>query len=329
VCPNRLKSEIRNPKSAGFTLVELLVVITIIGILIALLLPAVQAAREAARRAQCSNNLKQTMLAMHLYHEQKTVFPAGDSDTAWLLNHSNGAVTWATYLLPYLEEENVIRGVDLTAANYSPIYRLRIQTYCCPSDDAGRGDPANDPGGPGLTRSNVVACFSPDGYFVELGPPYPNPSSPLNPSRTSGKRALFNIDVARSIAQVVDGTSNTVAISEIIAGPDKSNDLRGEWHNDCGAAYEHIHTPNSQSDSMLSGYCDKTKVWCDNNAGHWADQCYTASSYHPGGVNVGLADGSVGFVGNAINLAVWQALGSINGSVVANPGPEELNPSFQ
>jgi prepilin-type N-terminal cleavage/methylation domain-containing protein/prepilin-type processing-associated H-X9-DG protein len=311
----------------GFTLVELLVVITIIGVLIALLLPAVQMAREAARRAQCSNNMKQTMLAMHLYCEQKGVFPAGDSDEAYWRQNGN-MVTWAVYLLPFLEMENVTRGVDLTNTGYtSPIFRARVQSYCCPSDDAGLAAPRKDPGGPGLTRSNVVACFSADGYFAE--PEYThNPSSPSNPSRASHKRALFNINIARSIAQVVDGTSNTVAISEIIAGPSKSEDLRGEWYNDFGSGYVHMFGPNSKTDSEVTGYCDKSKVLCDELAGSWADQRYAASSYHPGGVNVGLADGSVGFASDQINLAVWQALGSINGSAVSDSNPEETNPSL-
>ena len=89
-----------------------------------------------------------------------------------------------------------------------------------------------------------------------------------------------------------------------------------------------MYGPNSKNDSEATGWCDKSKNYCDELAGKWADQRCAASSYHPGGVNVGLADGSVGFANDQINLAVWQALGSINGSAVANPGPEEMNPSF-
>jgi type II secretory pathway pseudopilin PulG len=108
MCYDNPKSEIRKRKVTGFTLVVLLVVITIIGILIALLLPAVQAAREAARRMQRSNNLKQTLLAMHLYHEQKGIFPTGVSSRS----STSGWVTWAAYLLPFLEQENVGRSYD-------------------------------------------------------------------------------------------------------------------------------------------------------------------------------------------------------------------------
>jgi prepilin-type N-terminal cleavage/methylation domain-containing protein len=145
----------------AFTLVELLVVITIIGILIALLLPAVQAAREAARRMQCSNNLKQTMLGMHLYCEQKKVFPAGDSEDVT----GNKWATWAQYLLPFLEQENASKQYNPSAGyggTNALIYRAKIATYCCPSDVVG----VENHFGPGFARSNVVACFSADGTWI-------------------------------------------------------------------------------------------------------------------------------------------------------------------
>jgi prepilin-type N-terminal cleavage/methylation domain-containing protein len=323
----------------GFTLVELLVVITIIGILIALLLPAVQAAREAARRMQCGNNLKQTALALHLYHEAANIFPIGLSVTG---NAANGTmVTWMAFLLPYLEQEGLKSMVQMGAPcptfyqeNVNgKAWRLKIATYCCPSDNADREGyyDKHYNGGPGFTRSNVVGCFSADGTFVEPGAPNPYDScnnGSENFSSASGKRALFNFNVPRSIAEIVDGTSNTVAISEIISGPNKTLDSRGLWWHDWGCHYEHRDNPNSNADAVDSGsgaHCDATKVPCSTSAGCWTTIHFAASSYHPGGVSVGLADGSVGFVSSQINHAVWQALGSINGG---GKNPEETSPSL-
>ena len=285
----------------AFTLVELLVVITIIGILIALLLPAVQAAREAARRMQCQNNLKQTALGLHLYHEAKGVFPAGVSSNA----AGNQWATWALYLLPYLEAENLSDRFDPNAGyagSNDTVFRTKIQTFCCPSDVVG----VNSHYGPGFARSNVVGCFGADSAFTGVEPT---------------KHALFNENVARTAAEIVDGMSNTAAVSEIISGPDQTADARGMWWWDLGCHYEHQYNPNSRSDAVMSGgaaynFCDSTKVFCDYSLNVGWGTRFAASSYHPGGVNLGLIDGSVRFVSDTVNSSVWQAVGSINGGEI-------------
>ena len=159
--------------SHGFTLVELLVVIAIIGILIALLLPAVQAAREAARRMQCSNNIHQTALAIHIFSNAQGHLPSG-----MLEGPQKKMTTWASTILPYLEQGDVkgLADDDATHPIYyavnAPAWRQFVTPYLCPSDtsqgrDGWYGVDASA-GGPGLgfTRSNYVGCFSADGGFL-------------------------------------------------------------------------------------------------------------------------------------------------------------------
>ena len=318
----------------AFTLVELLVVIAIIGILIALLLPAVQAAREAARRMQCSNNLKQVALGLHAHHESVRSFPMGLSNAP--IGGVDTMVTWMAALLPYLEQKNVLGMMDSTATwpHYytinAPVYRQNIATYRCPSDDAGfdslydQGNNPGDPNATGFTRANIVGCFSADGTFVEPGAPFSDGCNDgsENPSVASGKRAVFNMNVVRSVRDITDGTSHTVVISEVVAGPDSTTDFRGLWWMDLGCNYSHMYGPNSPvpdailSASWCSPHCDSSKTPCEGTAGCWSTMRFGARSRHPGGVNAGNADGSVIFVSDNVDHEVWQAMGSINGQEV-------------
>ncbi len=128
----------RSRWTSGFTLVELLVVIAIIGILIALLLPAVQAAREAARRTQCANNLKQVGLALHNYHDVLKVFPPGNITDGNCCSDLS-RITWAISILPYIEQTNLGQRYNYNLPNEDPanafVREERVPIYECPSDD--------------------------------------------------------------------------------------------------------------------------------------------------------------------------------------------------
>jgi prepilin-type N-terminal cleavage/methylation domain-containing protein/prepilin-type processing-associated H-X9-DG protein len=314
----------------GFTLIELLVVIAIIAVLIALLLPAVQAAREAARRAQCINNLKQIGLAMHNYHQTVDAFPPGELCPP---NLAGERVFWTCYILPYLELGTLGNAYNFdysintlvgAGGSYgvvnSTVTQSIIRTYNCPDDVGGEAFRSTY----SWSRSNYVGCYSPDGTMVEPGVNFTYDTYNNNPTyQPATRKALFNYNVTRGIKNITDGSSNTVAVSETITGPDGTNDGRGVWAYDWGEQYTHHRPPNTQiPDSVYpASYCINTKPFapCVANAIYWGEQDYAARSLHPGGVNMLLADGSTRFIKNSISLSVYQALASINaGEIVSS-----------
>ena len=298
----------------GFTLVELLVVIAIIGILVALLLPAVQAAREAGRRSQCANNLKQWCLGMHNYVDtNRGSFPAGMVSGGGM---PGGSVrhTWVCSMLAQIEQTAIYNKYVQTTPFHDPPNTVNgtfngllynsFPTLYCPSD---RGD----------------GKWAGDNYFRSRGNYVVNFGNTWVGS--SGASAPFSFNKFERLSGITDGTSNTMLMAELImAANDNSWDCRGDVHNDDdGAFFSTANTPNSGVDqcvicvptvSTSPPPCSQTGSRFNNSTNAAA---VSARSKHPGGVQVALADGSVRFVPNTVALVVWRAMGSTQGGETA------------
>lgn len=205
-------------RDRGFTLIELLVVIAIIAVLIALLLPAVQSAREAARRAQCINNLKQMGLGMHNYHTSNNSFPMGVSSSYNVPN--GGCVAWAGWsaqalLLGYMEQQSIYNAANFNFdpilnqgdVNNQTVWRTKISSFLCPSD-------------PNAGRTYYNSYYASRGTTIDIDwgirqDPPPN----CGGKKSSG---LFSYQQSYGIADCTDGSSNTIAFSEGVVGSGNS-----------------------------------------------------------------------------------------------------------
>jgi prepilin-type N-terminal cleavage/methylation domain-containing protein/prepilin-type processing-associated H-X9-DG protein len=294
---------------SAFTLVELLVVIAIIGILVSLLLPAVQAAREAARRSQCVNNLKQWSLAFHNYHDTRKQFPKGSSNGAALKRQ-----TWVMALWPFIEQTALASANNYDEHFYLPpgtigntmdgLCAKHVSIYLCPSDN---GTIDQNVGYYQRTRGNYVVNWGNSWYGQNPQPAAAAPFYHLNGNRGTPAKVGFS--------NITDGTTNTLLMSEyLIAKSAADNDWRGDIHNDDGVFRFHtLLTPNSSSpDIILNGWFQVTND-PKMPAAVGNDQRNAARSRHPGGVNVAMCDGSIRFVTNNVTLGVWQVVGTMNG----------------
>jgi prepilin-type N-terminal cleavage/methylation domain-containing protein/prepilin-type processing-associated H-X9-DG protein len=345
----------RTRSSRAFTLIELLVVIAIIAVLIALLLPAVQAAREAARRSQCVNNLKQICLAMHNYHQAVGSFPLG---AAVAYSDPGVPTNWGVFgahafLLPYLEQQPIYNSCnfswtsayDVGANVNTTVTNTKILAFLCPSDPLA-----------GKTGFNsYLGCL---GTTTNVG---------ISPGDSTG---ILSYGAAYNIAAVTDGTSNTVAFSESLVYPDGTTvglnqPYRGSptpsaagqaiatnpllltnamtlITTDLQACTQTLKTGTLGSGAFSAGYLwalaganstyFNTIVTPNSSLYNFAgcrfgcvgcgmapDGNYSnTSSFHPGGVDVGFGDGSVKFIKNSIGMMTWMQLGTRAGGEVVS-----------
>ena len=332
---------VRTSRARAFTLIELLVVIAIIGVLVALLLPAVQAAREAARRAQCANNLKQIGLALHNYHATVGSFPVGFLVPTFTPPPSTSPLQyrWSALaqMAPYLEQANLANSLNfqfplaykpaLASAPFWPYYPenatamgTQVATFLCPSDGA----------------TSPMIGSGPTNYAFCAG-------TGVNGGDATGADGVFILGPSISIAEILDGTSQTVMASEQLLG------IAGPY-----SQTSPIPTPSPVNRAMArlaAGPLTDTacaaapKGWLLNKGASWFDgnylntlynhheppnsraaDCITyhnpgwkaARSLHPGGVNVLLGDGSSRFVKDSVSPSVWRALATRSGGEIVS-----------
>lgn len=337
-------------KRLGFTLIELLVVIAIIGVLVALLLPAIQQAREAARRTQCINNLKQLGLAINNYQDSYGCYPLGRISNPDAIQNpalvllglkSSPETPWMVELLPFVEQgqaaelfnfdHGVIGTVDggtplpLTGprSNSTAMNRV-LAIFQCPSDKI---VPMQFPSGSSLATYFAGVVFSKGNYVASWGNQNSTQDNSKCPTVTFLKSAFGAERVVP--ADVSDGLSKTAFLSEVIKGP--PSDTRGLlWLTIAGAgAYMSRVTPNGTTDYYACSADPADRVYLISSSDPFCQNdppllpCVgtvslgrsfgAARSRHSGGVHILLGDGAARFVSDSVDPTVWIAIHSIQG----------------
>ena len=322
----------RQRRRLGFTLIELLVVIAIIAILIALLLPAVQQAREAARRTQCKNNLKQIGLAFHNYHDVYQMFPQCDY---WGMEQDLGGgsgnivsaadrrnFTWVTMILPYIEQAGIYNSINFNIPSWNQqiggknLQSIRLKGFECPSDPAFGGGMNRH----GIAWTNYAGA---EGYDWWKRPNH-------------GISGVFNLNTHCSIQAITDGTSNTIMVTECSTSGFQPNPGIPGHHKNGGGIPRQGGADNAVFRTLLVSGCNAGDVspntgpngahnaWSPNGLGSasfWGAglhapyamhpaylHCFGinnnwpgASSRHPGGAHTLLGDASVRFLSENID----------------------------
>jgi len=310
----------------AFTLVELLVVIAIIGVLVALLLPAVQTAREAARRSQCTNNLRQMGIALHNYHDVNQSFPMNYRPV------TGGTYSWMQAILPYVEQQNlynqITMGGTVALPNNTLVANTVIKTYRCPSDGLtqnGMLTGAADGGGTKAVTNYKANCGA---YWVWTivnlnnvrWPDNQAPNSPSNsllfcdglmcsnsyssaPSTTNPGMAVVQKNTMR-LPNILDGTSNSFAIGEAVG----VWSVWSWWYNQ-NASVATCGIPLNYRRGI-----DKLEQY----NGQW-QRNYSFYSLHPAGGNFAMCDASVRFIPDNIDQVSYRALATVEaGDMIAN-----------
>ncbi len=332
-------SDRRSPHRAGFTLIELLVVIAIIAILIALLLPAVQQAREAARRTQCKNNLKQLGLAVHNYHDQYEMFPIGSSGMG-----SRGA-NWLARILPFIDQGPAYNTLSFNSSfwghsSLQPVLStLKVPGYVCPSSPFGYGSP------------NATIMQYAGGSmimdYVGIAGAYPDPAASPRTATVctagpvqggyfceNGSMVGFR---GKRLRDFTDGSSNSMMIGEQsgqVNGTEHSSNALGGWYgmvgntvtrNDGGTVWDGSMPLSALASS--SGYTGGITTVRHPINSYWLSGApssanspyevnYILNSFHQGGIQALFADGSVRFLSENMDMTTLLRISSISDGAV-------------
>ena len=310
-------------QARGFTLIELLVVIAIIAILIALLLPAVQQAREAARRTQCKNNLKQIGLALHNYHDVHSALPSGSIVyfNSGQNRHYGHGWTWHASILPFIDQANLYEqiqgpnsngmgseGGGTTSAKQQLAGQTILSAFWCPSQ-------------PDVTQGVQKGGYAPSNYNGNMGTligysgdncyggSVSTPAGMLAPNGCMNANGIFFISSKIRFRDVTDGLSSTIFVSEVIDSGGDADKLGGGGSDRkyCFSGGADSNPPTEMSEYLIAAESnDPINKYTEEAAG----------SYHVGGAQFAMGDGSVRFLSENMSMTVYQAISTRAGGEV-------------